>query len=348
MKENNPQGTATSRIHPLSKTFSLSDENIFDSGIHFPIISRYYTNADGLPVKSSDMLSRKTILLCALMGLLYAFLFSSQNGFGISDLFNIIFLSIVFVILIPSYESYRISRYLKSKGYIWVTIKDCDYLRSNLEKKVYQLPPRDELATLPGYEDNVEKMVAVYVGGFDKYPDVDEYLLLEPLGEITAYLRDHGSLPEPPPSEKWERYIYEISRPFILFSIIGFLGLIFLSLMLVFYFATLFWIIAPATFLLFIFLMIAFVQGMLITRLSALGYKELTYSQSFEFLNHLGPYVLNAPNKKTLAEIIDLEYKNEYEILFRTLYTAKNIKKILEDSDNKNQQTESCAPPYLR
>jgi hypothetical protein len=40
-----------------------------------------------------------------------------------------------------------------SKGYFWINPADTIEIRKALKNRTYNIPPRDEIATLPGYKD---------------------------------------------------------------------------------------------------------------------------------------------------------------------------------------------------
>jgi hypothetical protein len=47
---------------------------------------------------------------------------------------------------------------LHKKGYTWLTFLNTTKLFSMFHLRCYKLPPRDEMAVIPGYDDNIESL----------------------------------------------------------------------------------------------------------------------------------------------------------------------------------------------
>lgn len=79
-------------------------------------------------------------------------------------------LVIAYLFLSRTWHRFRGNRlrvWLHGRGYTWIGLKEAAVIYAELGWRAFQLPPEDELGTVPGYEaGNVESLLSIADAGW--------------------------------------------------------------------------------------------------------------------------------------------------------------------------------------
>jgi len=237
------------------------------------------------------------------------------------------------------FRNFIYRNHLRSIGYDWVSYKDAKYLHKHLKKEVWQIPPRDDFASVPEFRDTAKTLENVFLRGMGRYPDINDDEMTQILPEAKAFLLEFGDQFEDKQFTRFEKFLLSTRLFWIRIILYGSLG-------------SLAGIDNPLPFLILfvIVLVLGYFEDLSIQltrkKLLELNYKKLTNFQCNKLLNNFRKQIPKIPSRQELNEIIDLEDKNEYEMLCCTLYTAKILVPTSAEKQKFAAKKEKELPPW--
>jgi len=259
---------------------------------------------------------------------MFGFLFYIISSVNFLFLYLILF--IYFPIIYIGYH-FLILRFLRSRGYDWIKISDVFVLYFRLKFLVWYLPHKDEVAVIPGYDDNREKLkdMILHLNGFSPFQKGRN--MTYPFKAVQDWLDKGKEFPKPAGLVNVNKLdyiqvqVYHILRYDTLFAFI-FQVPIFVNLLTDFlpidFYLSFMIIFSPILFFLF------FAQRRFLSNyFSALGYRPIVQYQTIEAHRHMRSMLFKIPKEKDLREFLELDEPVEFETLCRTMVTYQKWKK---------------------